>query len=146
MDDHVIMNRVRVQVRGDHYLILVSPHLPGSLDPDLMDLLRRDLTGLEALITVVGYIRSPKPEAALDSYHLLVCSVYCAVYTGDVHPPVGLIVVRRVFQNLGEIVIQIFLFRCLIRVVGVVDDGFQIALHRPEACGGHNPSSFPFWT
>ena len=40
VDHHVIVDGIRVQMSGDDHLILVTPHAPGGLDPDLVCLLR----------------------------------------------------------------------------------------------------------
>ena len=144
VDNHVIVDGVCVQVGGDDHLILVTPHTPGCFNSNLMRLLRRDLSGLKALKPVIGHVRSPETEAPLNGYHFFIGSVLGAVHAGDIHLAVGLVIVCHILQRLGQVVIQILSLRGFVRVVGVVDDGFQIALHRPEACGSHQPS-LPGW-
>ena len=68
----MVVQVVRVQVRGDQDLEALAPHAPGGLQADRMGLLRRYLPGLEGLVAVVGDDLAPFSEPLFDGRHLLI--------------------------------------------------------------------------
>ena len=59
-----------VEVGGDKHLPVVPPKPPRRFHADAMAFLRRDLTGLEGLVGVIGDITAGFAEAPLHGSHL----------------------------------------------------------------------------
>ena len=66
----VVVISAGVEVGGDKHLPVVPPKPPRRFHADAMAFLRRDLTGLEGLVGVIGDITAGFAEAPLHGSHL----------------------------------------------------------------------------
>ena len=125
IDDEVVVQRVRVEVRRDDDLILIAPHLSCGSEADPVALLRRDLAGTEALVAVVGDVAAVFSEAFLGGGHVLIGGLRIAVDRGDKELLVRLGIVLHVLECVGQVPVEELPVRGLVRVVGILDDGLQ---------------------
>lgn len=85
-----------------------------------MALLRRDLTGAETLVSVVGDVAAQLAEARLGRHHILVGGFLAAVDAGDEKLLIGFAVVLHIADRVGQIVVEILselflkFFQCMI--------------------------------
>ena len=138
----MIMHILRIQMGSDDDLIFVTPHLPCRFQADGMGFFRRDLAGFEALESMVGHIPTQLAKAALGSHHVPIRVLFGAVDGADEHPSVGFLIIFCICQNPVQIIVQILGIGGLVRVFGVVDHIFEVALYRPESCCSDNATSF----
>ena len=134
------MHIVGIQMDADQHLIPIAPHPPCCLLADGECLLRCNLTLLKTLNAVVADDLSTQTEPPLDGDHLGVGVLRRAVDAAGKHLAVGFIVVLCIAQGSVQLLVQIFRCGGLVGIVGVVQCGFQIFEHRPEACHRHTAS------
>ena len=140
---NVVMVSPGVEMRCHKHLIFVAPHLPGKLASETVTLLRRDLTGLEALVGMVSNISATLTETLLHRYHFLRSGVRFAVDTRHgveafalVH---DLVLVGGIFQDL----IQLFEID-LVGVCRIFECLCDIAFDLPDFCDCYF-SHLPSW-
>ena len=79
----VVVISAGVEVGGNKHLPVVPPKPTRRLHADAMAFLRRDLTGLEGLVGVVGHIAAGFAEASLHGSHLPCGGLRPAANSGD---------------------------------------------------------------
>ena len=136
VDDQVVVVGAGVEVGGDQHLVAVAPHAPGQFHAQLMTELRADLTGLEALVSVVGHVPIGLAEARLHGLHLPEGAAGGAVDAGDVQGLLfalfGLLGIGRVVEYGPQIGVL-----GLGRVPGVVHHPAQAVLNGPDLRNCH---------
>ena len=131
-----------VEVSGDQYLVFIAPHPLCQLHAEPVAQLRGDFTGLETLVSVIGYIAARFAKPLFYRLHFLKSGVPVTVYAGDEHGLFfalnGLFPVGGVMENILQIRVNGF-----IRVLGIVHYTGQTVLDRPNFSYRHRP--FPRW-
>ena len=89
---------------------------------------------------MVAHHLATQTEPPLDGDHLGVGVLRRAVDAAHKHFAVGFVIVLCVAQGSIQILVQIFRCGGLVGIVGVVQRGFQVFEHRPEACHRHTAS------
>ena len=81
----VVMDIIRIQMGSDHDLVLIAPHSFGSGDSNLVCFLGSDLTGFEALKSMVGYIPTQLSKLPFSVHHGSVGILFQTVDGTDIH-------------------------------------------------------------
>ena len=138
----MVMKGSSIEVGGDQHLVFIAPHPLCQLHAESMAKLRGDLTGLKALVGVVGHVTARLTEPLFGRLHFLESGAPVAVHAGDEHGPFlafnGLFLVSGVVENAPQIRID-----GLIRVLGVVHHTGQTVLDRPDFSCRHR--LHPHW-
>ena len=135
----IIVQMILIQMRGDENLKPVAPQLSRQGHADIVALLRRDLSGLEALVAVERDIPVCFPVLPLGQDHLLQRRLLQAVDGGDI------VAVRRGRRalNVAGCIPEVLQFRVgLLRVLHIVHQIPEGALDMPQARGRHQEAAF----
>ena len=138
--DKVIMQAVGIQVSGNDDLKSVAPHSLGKFNADLVSLLWRNLTVLEALKAVVTDNLTRVAPPRFGNHHFISGGGRVAVYACDKETLFGLILIGGIFHYINhhlQIRIGVFGVDGLFWVFGIVDWVVKPATHIPYLADRH---------
>ena len=130
-------------MHGNKRLILVAPHPSRGFLADFKRLLRRYLTGLEALYAVIGNDFAFHAETPLNGDHLGIGVLLGTVDTADKHLFVGFVIILGIAECGIQVFVKVLFRGSLVGVVGVFKCCFQISVNGPESCNCDSDPSFP---
>ena len=128
IDDKMIVQMVMIAMTCHNDLKPISPQPFGKFNAKLVALLRRNFTGLKALISVVSYDTIILAVSLFRCRHTLISKLGQAIHTADKIPFFSLVGILRIRH-------QLFQFICvrILRLFGIFCIIDQI-LHRAMYC------------
>ena len=145
VDNKVVVQAFRVQMRRHDYLKPFSPHLLRQLHADLMGNLWRDLACLKTLEAVIADNLTRVIPLCFGNHHLVPCGGRVAVHTRDEKLLLSLVAVGGVLHHIAHrLQVRFGIFRVggLFWVFGVVDGVVEPATHIPYLADRHQPFCF----
>ena len=138
--DKVIMQAVGIQVGGNDDLKSVAPHSLGKFNADLVSLLWRNLTVLEALKAVVTDNLTRIVPLDFGNHHFISGGGRVAIYTCDKETLLGLILISSVLHYIDhrlQVGFGVFGVGGLFGIFGIVDWVVEPATHIPYLADRH---------
>ena len=136
----MVVQVVPIQMRGHEHLKAVAPEPLRGLHADLMAFLRRDLSGLEALIAVPGDVSAGLVILLLGQLHLLHGGLRQTVDPGHELSVRGCLRPLHIARRVGEI-LQIRNGAGFLRVLSVIDHISEVAGNVPQLRRRHQRTS-----
>ena len=125
---------------GDNDLKPVAPHSLGKFNADLVCLLWRDLTVLEALEAVIADNLTRVAPSRFGNHHFISGGGRVTVYACDKETLLGLILISSVLHYIDhrlQVDFGVFGIGGLCRIFGIVDWVVEPATHIPYLANRH---------
>ena len=134
------MQAVGIQVGGNDDLKSVAPHSLGKFNADLVSLLWRNLTVLEALEAVIADNLTRVAPSRFGNHHFISGGGRVTIYTCDKETLLGLILISSVLHYIDhrlQVGFGVFGIGGLCRIFGIVDWMVEPATHIPYLADRH---------
>ena len=134
------MQAVGIQVGGNDDLKSVAPHSLGKFNADLVSLLWRNLTVLEALEAVIADNLTRVAPSRFRNHHFISGGGRVTVYACDKETLLGLILIGSVLHYIDhrlQVGFGVFRVGGLFGIFGIVDWVVEPATHIPYLADRH---------
>ena len=118
----MIVYIVGIEMGGNNYLVVCSPHSFCSFYTDTMRFSGCNFICRKTLIPVIGNIAAELSVSPLGCHHTLIGSLLRAVDTRHIHCLVGLLVVLHITERRPQVLVQELFIGGFIGVLRIVDN------------------------